>query len=85
MLNLTALTCKEFSRHVAGGVEPIRGGFYRRLQFLTHWLICEYCRRYWKELRALGRLQRREARRRVGGDLPALKERLRGNLKGRQP
>jgi hypothetical protein len=56
--SLMDLSCRRFARHVAMEVEPLGGGFYRRLQFWVHWAICPFCRRYWKELKAIGDLQR---------------------------
>ena len=52
------MSCKRFARHVATGVEPLDGGFYRRFLFWLHWAICPFCRRYWEEISAIGQIQR---------------------------
>jgi hypothetical protein len=56
--SLMDFSCKRFARHVASGVDPLGGGPYRRLQFYIHWLICPFCKRYWKEIKEIGNIQR---------------------------
>ena len=52
------MTCQRFARHVANGEELLAGGPYRRLQFWFHWMVCPFCKRYWKEIREINRLHR---------------------------
>jgi len=80
--HLTAFTCKQFSHHVASGVLPLEGGLYRRFQFWVHWVICPFCRRYWKEISALGETQRKMVLK-DGSSFSAVKERIRAHLKKR--
>ena len=56
--SLMGFTCQRFARHVANGEEPLGGGLYPRLQFWIHWMICPFCRRYWKEIKEIGRVHR---------------------------
>src|SRR5712692_10566656 len=82
--SLMSFTCKRFSRRVATGIQPQEGGLYGKAQFWIHWAICPFCRRYWKEMDAIARLQKSES---ALKSLPAdrmtdVKARLKKNLTG---
>ncbi len=53
------LTCKQFARHIAGA-EPLDPSITSRYPFWLHWFICPFCRRYWREIREIGRIQRKQ-------------------------
>ena len=80
--SLMDFSCKRFARHIALGVEPLGGGPYRRLQFWIHWVICPFCKRYWKEIKAIGGLQRAHSalQHHPTLRLTAFKDRLKKNL-----
>lgn len=50
-------TCREVSRAVASG-ELERAGFWTRLGVRVHLLMCRQCRRYSKQLGAIGQTAR---------------------------
>lgn len=52
------LSCKRFARHVAGEADPSVEGLQGRVLFWLHWAVCPFCRRYWKEIREMGKIQR---------------------------
>jgi hypothetical protein len=83
--SLIDFSCKRFARHVATGVEPLGGGHYARFQFWIHWAICPFCRRYWKELNAIGEIQRKHSdlRNHSAVRMSDVKQRLKEKLTGR--
>jgi len=50
-------TCREVSRAVASG-ELERAGFWEGLGLRLHLLMCRHCRRYARQLRAIGQAAR---------------------------
>ena len=46
-------TCREVSRMVASD-ELASAGWRRRLAFRLHWLMCRHCRRYSRQIEAIG-------------------------------
>lgn len=52
------ISCRQFALRVSNGELPLAG---QRVPFWLHWVICPFCRRYWKEMRAIGRTHRANA------------------------
>jgi len=51
-------SCRDVTRLVASGeIETV--GFWRRIGVRLHWLICAYCRRYRRQIAAIGHGARR--------------------------
>jgi anti-sigma factor ChrR (cupin superfamily) len=50
-------SCREVSRAVASG-ELERAGFWKRLGLRLHLAMCRHCRRYSRQLRAIGQTAR---------------------------
>lgn len=61
------LRCNEVTRLVATD-DIHRAPIGTRLMFRLHLMMCRHCRRYVRELRALGALARRQAAQLVGSD-----------------
>jgi hypothetical protein len=49
----TMLTCKEVS-HVLASEEPVSPGWRQRLSVKLHLLMCRHCRRYSRQIQAVG-------------------------------
>lgn len=78
------VTCRQFARQAAAGF-TLERSLYRRFHFRLHWLVCPFCRRYEKEIRAMGREARRLARldRHLSVHLQEAKSRLKNRLRQR--
>lgn len=76
------VSCKRFAHHVAAGERPLEGGLYRKMHFWLHWAVCPFCRRYWKEIQALGEVQRANSviAKHPAVKLPEVKARLKERL-----
>ena len=77
---MLTVKCQSFARFVAGA-EPPETGPFRWFRFWLHWIVCPFCKSYWRELR----MTRNEARKlksvlMSSVDLPNVKARLRKNL-----
>ena len=76
------LSCEEVSRTIASD-ELATAGWPRRLSLELHLLMCRHCRRYSREMRAIG-----AAARRIFGDErpdPGSRERLRSSILDKLP
>jgi hypothetical protein len=78
------LNCKQFARQVATATVPL-SKTSDPLGFWAHYVICPFCRRYWREIRALGEIQKANAAlpRHPAVQLHAVKDRLRQELRRR--
>lgn len=56
------MSCRRFARSVSGGSFAMGGPSYGRLYFWMHWMMCPFCRRFWREILVLGRIQRARVR-----------------------
>ncbi|MGB3565088.1 MAG: hypothetical protein WBH85_15205 [Thermoanaerobaculia bacterium] len=75
-------TCREVSRSIAADELPA-AGWRRRLSTKLHLLMCRHCRRYSRQLRAMG-----EAARHILSDKspdPAAHQRLRSSILDQLP
>jgi hypothetical protein len=52
------MTCREFSR-IHASEELARAGLWRSLTAKLHWLICQNCRAYIRQIRSVGSMARR--------------------------
>lgn len=73
------LSCREVTRKIATE-ELAEAGWRERMAVWMHLLICRFCRRYARQIRALGRFARQAWT--PGMDDPARLERLRRNILG---
>jgi hypothetical protein len=77
--------CQNFARFIAGA-EPPESGPFRWFRFWLHWIVCPFCKSYWRELRMI----RSEARKMKAVlmqsvNLADVKSRLRKNLGNTRP
>ena len=79
---IAMLTCKEISRSIASD-ELASAGWRKHWSIKLHLMMCRYCRRYSREIEAIG-----TATRRVFGSAhsdPGARERLRDSILERIP
>lgn len=74
---IAMLTCQEVSRSIASDELPT-AGWRRRLSIKFHLLMCRHCRRYFRQIEAIGSATRGA----IGRDRldPAVRERLRSSI-----
>ncbi len=79
---IAMLTCKEVSRSIAAD-ELASAGWRKRWSIKLHLMMCRYCRRYSRQIEAIG-----AAARRIYGSAPSdpgARERLRSSILERIP
>ena len=79
---IAMLTCKEVSRSIASD-ELASAGWRKRWSIKLHLTMCRYCRRYSRQIEAIG-----TAPRRIYGSMPSdpgARERLRNSILERIP
>ena len=73
------VSCRKFAMHVSSE-DPIPGGFSMRIYFWIHWMVCPFCRRYWKEIREIGRIHKTLMARHPAVRIPQFKQQLKDAL-----
>jgi hypothetical protein len=77
------VNCKEFHKQVASGENP---GFLRRIDYFFHSLMCDLCRAYVRQIKAIGRGYRQMMKKRSSEQeirVRELEERILTDLKSR--
>ena len=79
---IAMLTCQEVSRSVASDELP-SAGWLRRLSITFHLLMCRHCRRYSRQIQAIGKASREV----LGKEQldPGAQERLRASILDQLP
>lgn len=54
-----------------------------RIYFWIHWVVCPFCRRYWKEIREIGRIHRSLMSRHPAARIPIFKQHMKEALQRR--
>ena len=75
------MTCEEYTSLASGTLEGQRIGFFDHLRMFYHGIICVYCRLFFKQIKRIRYLLRREP---VAETMPAeLREKIRRHISGK--
>jgi hypothetical protein len=78
------IDCRRFARQVATHGTPQAEGPLATFHYYMHWMLCAFCRQYWRDMKNIGEAHRSKITEHPL-DLPTIQGRLRHHLKTRFP